>query len=165
MLDINKAIVENLDVIEQTVTNEVATRDHRVWGMREDLMQDAILHLMEYSLHKAHCRSDNSISAFIRRTVRNRVRDTLRSAYERKSDWGSDELLAGPSAYSAIERADMSAKLEAAIASLEASDRLIADMLMAGMVKSEIAKAMNLSPATITRRSKAIAAKLHEKLG
>jgi len=164
MLNANETLCQWLPLINRTVLDIIAESDHRTYGMLEDLVQDACLHLLEYAFVVA----EKVTPALIKCAVKHHTLNTLRLAYERKSDFMGDDMETllgvedGPEASTMATQE--AARLAHAIASLDAGDQLLVGLISGGMSQRDAGKALNATPVQVTRRKQRLLAKLAERL-
>lgn len=159
----NAAVLLHSNTIELAVLAVVEDSDHRSYGLLEDLVSDATLHLLDKALAKFKG-PRYGLAKFISTTCKFKTMDALKRVGHARADMRGDfdamagEVTAAPD--TAAARAHEAARLDAAIATLTGAEQEIATGLRSGEPASVIGLRLGMSGATMTRRKRDVAGKL-----
>jgi DNA-directed RNA polymerase specialized sigma subunit len=148
--EISAIVVEHGNLIELAVMGVIENSDHRVWGMLYDLIQTATIKLME-ALADFNRSGMIGLARFIRKVVKHCTINVLKTGFEapRFTSYARNvERVAAPMP---CESTANEARLAQALASIEASDRRVMEMLIAGTPAKVVAIACRTSNAGVTR--------------
>jgi DNA-directed RNA polymerase specialized sigma subunit len=148
--EINTVVLAHANLIELAVMGVIENSNTRVWGMLDDLISTATIRLI-VALQDFNRSGMIGLARFIRKVVTRCTINVLRTGFEapRFTSYARNvESVAAPmpSASSANE-----ARLALAMASIEASDRRVLEMLLAGTPAKVVAIACRTSNAGVTR--------------
>jgi len=161
--EINSALLAHSNVIELAVLDVVEDSDHRTYGLLEDLVSDATLHLLDKALPKFKG-PRVGLAKFIKTTCKFKTLDALKRVGHARADMlGDFDAMAGEVATApdvAVQCASEAARLDAALAKLGINEKKICLGLGEGEAASVIGLRLGMSGATMTRRKRDIGAKL-----
>lgn len=159
----NAAVLLHSNTIELAVLSCIQDSDHRTYGLLEDLVSDATLHLLDKALPKFKG-PRFGLAKFIGTVCKFKTLDALKRVGHARADMRGDfdameaTTTESPDVASACRME--AAALDKALATLEASEQEIAKSLIAGEKASVIGLRLGMSGATMSRRKRDIATKL-----
>lgn len=148
--EINAIVVAHANLIETTVMGVIENSDHRVWGMIEDLVSTATIKLI-VALQDFNRSGMIGLARFIRKLVKRCTINAIKTGFEASRFTSYARNVERTAAPMPSKSTADEARLEQAMASIEASDRRVLEMLLNGTPAKVVAIACRTSNAGVTR--------------